>query len=74
MLFRSPNWLDYFKILEPVFIRHGGRPHWGKWHSRTDRDFAGLYPHWDAFKAIRRELDPNGRMLNPHLATVFGEA
>jgi FAD-linked oxidoreductase len=70
----NPNWRDYFSLVEPVFKKFGGRPHWGKWHSRNDADFSGLYPNWDQFKTIRREIDPGGRMLNGHLRTVFGEA
>ena len=69
----NPNWQGYFEAIEPVFKKFGGRPHWGKWHSRSDADFSGLYPHWNRFKAIRREIDPQGRMLNTHLRTVFGE-
>ena len=70
----NPAWQDYFELIEPVFKKFGGRPHWGKWHSRNDADFSGLYPNWNQFKAIRREIDPRGRMLNAHLRTVFGEA
>ena len=32
-----------------------------------------LYPDFDKFNALRRQLDPHGRMLNPHLAKLFGE-
>ncbi len=70
----NPNWRDYFELIEPVFKKFGGRPHWGKWHSRNDADFSRLYPNWGQFKTIRREIDPQGRMLNAHLRTVFGEA
>ena len=70
----NPNWRDYFALIEPVFKQYGGRPHWGKWHSQSDSDFASLYPNWDQFKAIRRELDPQGRMLNAHLRDIFGES
>jgi FAD-linked oxidoreductase len=70
----NPNWRDYLAMVEPVFHKYAGRPHWGKWHSLTNSDFARLYPNWDKFKAIRREIDPRGRMLNPHLRELFGEA
>ncbi len=65
---------DYFySDFEPVFRAAGGRPHWGKHHSLGKSDFAALYPEFDRFNEIRRELDPNGRFLNPHLAKIFGE-
>jgi FAD-linked oxidoreductase len=69
----DPNWRDYLALVEPVFHKYQGRPHWGKWHSLQDKELASLYPQWQQFKRIRRELDPSGRMLNPHLRKLFGE-
>lgn len=69
-----PNWQDYLKQIEPIFHKYEGRPHWGKWHSQTEADFAKMYPRWNEFKAIRKDIDPEGRMLNEHLKLVFGEA
>lgn len=60
--------------LGPIFRRHGGRPHWGKLHDLGAAEFAALYPRWRDFVALRRELDPQGRLLNPHLRRLFGEA
>lgn len=61
-----------FELIEPIFRRHGGRPHWGKLHSLGAADFAALYPRWKDFLEVRRELDPEGRLLNPFLHKVFG--
>nr|WP_070959658.1 D-arabinono-1,4-lactone oxidase [Hyphomonas sp. Mor2] len=63
----------FFSDFEPIFRAHGGRPHWGKWHSLKRDDFVSLYPQFEAFMEIRRELDPGGKFLNPHLAELFGE-
>ena len=63
----------FFSDFEPIFLSHGGRPHWGKWHSLKKIDFEMLYPKFNDFMALRRELDPSGKFLNPHLAEVFGE-
>ncbi|HRD26933.1 MAG TPA: D-arabinono-1,4-lactone oxidase [Caulobacter sp.] len=62
----------FFALIEPIFRRHGGRPHWGKLHSLKGADLAALYPRWNDFLAVRRELDPQGRLLNPYLKTLFG--
>jgi FAD-linked oxidoreductase len=62
----------FFELIEPVFRRHGGRPHWGKLHSLRGPDLAALYPRWNDFLEIRRDLDPDGRLLNPYLKTLFG--
>lgn len=61
-----------FELVEPVFLRNGGRPHWGKLHSLKGAQLAALYPRWNDFLEIRRELDPQGRLLNGYLKGVFG--
>ena len=61
----------FFSIVEPIFRRHGGRPHWGKLHSLKARDLAALYPRWKEAGEVRRELDPDGRMLNDYLKGIF---
>ena len=60
-----------FELVEPIFHRYGGRPHWGKMHSLGTAELRALYPRWDDFQRVRRTLDPDGRMLNPHLARLF---
>jgi FAD-linked oxidoreductase len=56
----------------PVFRKYGGRPHWGKLHNFSSAELAALYPRWKDFQALRRQMDPRGRMLNPHLRALFG--
>ncbi|HEY0061104.1 MAG TPA: D-arabinono-1,4-lactone oxidase [Telluria sp.] len=56
----------------PVFRKYQGRPHWGKLHNFSAAELATLYPRWKEFLDVRRSLDPRGRMLNPHLRTLFG--
>ncbi len=62
-----------FDAAEAIFRRYGGRPHWGKLHTLGAADFAKLYPRWDDYQKLRRRLDPQGKLLNSHLRTVFGE-
>ena len=64
----------FFSDFEPIFLAHGGRPHWGKWHSLKRIDFEMLYPRFQDFLGLRKALDPGGKFLNPHLADLFGEA
>lgn len=61
----------YFKALEPILKKHGGRPHWGKMNTMTGAEFAAHYPRWEDFKKIRRELDPEGKFLNPYLKSIL---
>jgi len=64
---------DYLvRDLGPVFRRHGGRPHWGKLHDMSSTELAARYPRWRDFLAVRRELDPQGRMLTPYVARLLG--
>ncbi|MDX1756037.1 MAG: D-arabinono-1,4-lactone oxidase [Marinobacter sp.] len=60
-----------FQAVEPIFRKYGGRPHWGKLNSLSGRDFAQLYPHWEDFKTVRRDMDPEGRFLNSYLRELF---
>lgn len=62
----------FFTLLEPILRRHGGRPHWGKMHSLDAGALGELYPRFDDFRKLRAELDPGGRLLNAHLARLFG--
>jgi FAD-linked oxidoreductase len=64
----------FFASVEPILRSHGGRPHWGKLNTLRADDFAALYPRWEDFLAVRREVDPAGRFLNPYLREVFGVA
>ena len=60
-----------FETCEAIFRRYEGRPHWGKRHSCTGHEFAALYPEFERFRALRRELDPGAKFLNAHLRTIF---
>lgn len=66
---------DYIvQIGARVCRAHGGRPHWGKMHPLTAATLAPLYPRWRDFLALRQSFDPQGRMLNAHLRSLFGLA
>jgi FAD-linked oxidoreductase len=62
----------YFKDLEDLFVDYGGRPHWGKMHTRDAAFFRKVYPKFDDFLQVRAKHDPNGVFLNDYLKKVFG--
>ena len=69
--------IDYqplFSLVEPIFWKYGGRPHWGKLHTLKAKQLETLYPRWDDWQRVRRRLDPDGRMLNAHLRAVLEPA
>lgn len=66
------DYRPYFDLIEPIFWKYGGRPHWGKLHTLGAPELRALYPNFEKFEALRASLDPSGRMLNDHLKTLFG--
>jgi len=67
----SVDYRPLFDLVEPIFWKYGGRPHWGKLHTLDAKRLAPLYPHWDDYQKVRARLDPKGRMLNEHLKKVL---
>lgn len=68
--FKQDPW-PLFRLVEPIFWRYGGRPHWGKLHTLQAPQLRELYPRWEDFQQLRRELDPVGKFLNPYLQVVL---
>jgi L-gulono-1,4-lactone dehydrogenase len=63
---------EYFTLFESIAGSVGGRPHWGKMHSLDANALRERYPRFDDFTALRAELDPQGKFLNPYLKRVLG--
>lgn len=72
-MYKGMAYQEYFGAIEAIFKKYRGRPHWGKMHTRTSEELQELYPKWDDFQAIRREMDPQGIFLNPYLKNLMGE-
>lgn len=62
----------YFRDVEAVCLAAGGRPHWGKLHWLDRAAVDRAFPRAEAFRSVRRELDPGGVFLNEHLGALFG--
>ena len=69
----SADSYEAFKTVEDIFLKYGGRPHWGKRFAAKDLELAELYPKWDNFKDLRKSMDPTNKFLNKYLASVFSE-
>jgi L-gulonolactone oxidase len=61
----------YFAGFEQAMKGLTGRPHWGKRHSLTPAEARGMYPQFDRFSEIRRELDPAGTFANRYIRDLF---
>ena len=62
----------YFSALEEMFRSYGGRPHWGKMNSLTNKDVEELYPEFPKFMNHRAEQDPDGVFVTPYFQELFG--
>ena len=71
-MYRGMPYREYFAAVEAIFRDFGGRPHWGKLHTRTAAELAELYPDWERFQAARRRLDPDGVFQNEYLKELLG--
>ena len=64
---------DYFRLFESIATSVGGRPHWGKMHTRDAAYLGQAYPRFADFLRVRDETDPERRFANPYLTQVFGD-
>lgn len=67
----QPNANEVIERFEPIMKRLGGRPHWGKCYSITRAEAESLYPNYEKFRTIRKQLDPNGVFSNEFLKYFF---
>ncbi|MFD5390446.1 D-arabinono-1,4-lactone oxidase [Streptomyces sp. NPDC127074] len=72
-LYRGTPHRAYFTAAEQIMIAHGGRPHWGKLHSRDAGYLSGVYPRFGEFTAVRDRLDPDRLFTNDYLRRVLGD-
>ncbi|MGW8377254.1 D-arabinono-1,4-lactone oxidase [Streptomyces sp. ODS28] len=71
-MFRGTPHEGYFTAAERIMTAHGGRPHWGKLHSRDAGQLADLYPRFADFQRLRDRLDPTRMFANDYLRRVLG--
>ncbi|RFU83000.1 FAD-binding protein [Streptomyces triticagri] len=72
-MYRGTPYQRYFTAAERLFTEAGGRPHWGKVHTRDAEYLASVYPRFEEFTALRDRLDPDRRFANPYLRRVLGD-
>jgi FAD-linked oxidoreductase len=70
-VFHASPHLEYFRDVEAVMTAAGGRPHWGKMHTRSAEYLSRAYPRFGEFVALRDELDPERRFGNAYLTQVL---
>jgi FAD/FMN-containing dehydrogenase len=63
---------DMVARAERIMIEHGGRPHLGKLIRMSPNELKGLYPRWEQFDALRRQMDPDGMFWTGAIEARFG--
>jgi FAD/FMN-containing dehydrogenase len=61
----------FLRAIHDTLHPFGARPHWGKLHLMTRDRLEELFPRFDRFVELRRELDPEGVFLNDYLRELF---
>ncbi|WP_419998473.1 D-arabinono-1,4-lactone oxidase [Streptomyces boninensis] len=72
-MYRGTPHEAYFAAVEEIMTAHGGRPHWGKLHSRDAAYLSDAYPRFGEFTALRDQLDPERVFANDYLRRVLGD-
>jgi L-gulono-1,4-lactone dehydrogenase len=72
-MFEHVRYAAYFGAVEERALAVGGRPHWGKLHSRDAAWCADQLPGFARFCAVRDRVDPDRVFGNDHLRRVLGE-
>ncbi|MBT2480454.1 D-arabinono-1,4-lactone oxidase [Streptomyces sp. ISL-94] len=72
-MYKGTPYQAYFTAAERIFTELGGRPHWGKVHTRDAEYLAKVYPRFAEFTALRDRLDPDRVFGNDYLRRVLGE-
>ncbi|MCX5581915.1 D-arabinono-1,4-lactone oxidase [Streptomyces erythrochromogenes] len=71
-MYKGTPYQAYFTAAEHIFTAHGGRPHWGKVHTRDAEYLSRIYPRFGEFTALRDRLDPDRVFGNDYLRRVLG--
>lgn len=72
-MYRGTPHQAYFTAAERIMTAHGGRPHWGKLHTRDAAYLSAAYPRFGEFTAVRDRLDPGRVFANGYLRRVLGD-
>ena len=65
----------FFRAFEDIVMKYQGRPHWAKAHLLQPEDLRRLYPRFDDFVQVVKDVDPQGMLSNEYVQRhIFGQA
>ena len=65
------KWKYLVEDFGAIYRKYEGRPHWGKLNNMTADELEAAYPMWSEFKTVREQCDPEGKLLNNYLSSIF---
>lgn len=68
--FHSMPATNHIKRTHDLMAPFQYRPHWGKTLPAEPQYWASVYPKWQAFQALRAQLDPNRMFVNDYVANI----
>lgn len=74
--YARPDRRDGFFAFADVLARTAAtlfeaRPHWGKYCPLDPKTLASLYPHFETFRTIKNQLDPQNHFSNPWTESLW---
>ena len=67
------DYRGWFAAAEELFASYGGRPHWGKLHTRGAAYLDQACPRLADFRRVKARVDPTGLMGNEYLDRMLGD-
>lgn len=71
-LYGDKRWQAYFALFERVMKSYDGRPHWGKEFTPALHDFRKMYPMFNDFVKLKKQLDAENMLGNKLTEQIFG--
>jgi L-gulonolactone oxidase len=62
---------EAFGVIEKLFLKYQGRPHWAKKFLADSQTLSTLYPKWTDFLRLREIMDPGKKFLNKYLERIL---
>lgn len=70
-LIGNKGWDALFTDFEKFARKHDGRPHWGKEFTPDKNYLLNLYPLYEEFTNLKKQLDPQGKFENTLIEKLF---
>jgi L-gulonolactone oxidase len=67
------RWAEQLDMVDAFAKAHGGRPHWGKEAHFDHAYLASQYPRLADARAVMHAHDPDGKLTNHWISSLFGE-